>query len=78
MPPLCIVPYSVISAHPNPVRNRAILLHFLSQLFLDPERLLGRHGAERADAHVDELECGEEEPAAANSSKRKPGRRTPE
>ncbi len=36
------------------------------------------HGAERADAHVDELECGEEEPAAANSSKRKPGRRTPE
>jgi hypothetical protein len=35
------------------------------------------HGAERADGHVDELECGEEEAAAANRSKHKP-RRTPE
>jgi hypothetical protein len=35
------------------------------------------HGAESADAHVDELECGEEEAAAANRSEHKPRERTP-
>ena len=44
MPAFRVVPYSVVSAHTNPVRNGAILPHLLRELLLDHERLVWRHG----------------------------------
>jgi hypothetical protein len=47
MPTFCIVPDGIISSHPDPVRNGAILLLLLCQLLLNPECFLGRHGADK-------------------------------
>ena len=41
---LGVVPDFVASFHPNPLRNRTILLLFLSQESLDSESLVRRHG----------------------------------
>ena len=44
MSSLGVVPDFVASFHPNPLRNRTILLLFLSQESLDSESLVRRHG----------------------------------
>ena len=41
---LRVVPDFVTSFHPDPLRNRAILLLFLGQESLDSESLVRRHG----------------------------------
>lgn len=44
MSSLRVVPDFVTSFHPNPLRNRTILLLFLCQESLDSESLVRRHG----------------------------------
>lgn len=44
---LRVVPDFVTSFHPDPLRNRAILLLFLGQESLDSESLVRRHGDAR-------------------------------
>ena len=45
---LRVVPDFATSFHPNPLRNRTILLLFLGQESLDSESLVSRHGENQA------------------------------
>lgn len=49
---LGVVPDLVTSFHPNPLRNRTVLLLFLGQESLDSESLVRRHARSRVRCSV--------------------------